>query len=129
MPPPRKEIKKLFYSLEDMANRYNSNKSSIYFYKEKFELNIKQRETIDKKAGKIIEGSDKKNKELLFTESDINDFDLIFQLIEEEQYTLEGAKIQFKKRKNTITQKQSLIKSLENVKKFLTEVMEDKDEL
>lgn len=108
MPPPRKGIQKLFYSTEEMAQRYNVEKSKIIYYKDKFELEIKQR------------GS--KNNELLFTERDIQIFDRIFQLVEKEKYTIEGAKIQLRKRMDTIDIRDELIRKLTYLKEELLKI-------
>jgi DNA-binding transcriptional MerR regulator len=108
MPPPRKGIQKLFYSTEEMAQRYDVEKSKIIYYKDKFELTIKQR-------------SDK-NSELLFMQRDVLIFDRIFQLIYEEKYTIEGAKIQLKKRMDTIDIREEMIGRLTFLKEELLKI-------
>jgi DNA-binding transcriptional MerR regulator len=108
MPPPRKGIQKLFYSTEEMAQRYDVDKSKITYYKDKFELSIKQRGD--------------KNNELLFTERDIQIFDRIFQLVDVEKYTIEGAKIQLRKRMDAVDMRDEMLEKLNYLKETLLKI-------
>ena len=77
MPKLKTEIDKLFYPIGEVAKRYNVNVSLIRFWEKEFDIL-----------------SPKKNKKgnRLFRKKDIDNLDIIFHLVKERGFTLEGAK-------------------------------------
>jgi DNA-binding transcriptional MerR regulator len=111
MPYKEKETEKLFYSIGEVSEKFNVNASLIRFWEKEFDI-IKP-----KKNGK---------GNRMFTKSDIENFRLIFHLVKERGYTLQGAK---EKLKSTTTEEANenveIVKSLERVKGFLLELKEE----
>jgi len=66
----------------------------------------------------------KKNKKgnRQFTPEDIENLKIIFHLVEDKGYTLDGAKDHMKNNSSETKDTQRVINSLENIKKFLLEV-------
>jgi len=66
----------------------------------------------------------KKNKKgnRMFTKQDVDNFHIIFHLVKERGFTLEGAKQKLKGNKEDTINNFEVIKSLENIKDFLLEV-------
>ena len=68
----------------------------------------------------------KKNKKgnRLFTKKDIANFHVIFHLVKEKGFTLEGAKKKLKDNKDETINNAEVVKSLQNIKTFLLELKE-----
>ncbi|MCB0819325.1 MAG: MerR family transcriptional regulator [Bacteroidetes bacterium] len=98
---------KLFYTIGEVAARYDVNTSLIRFWEKEFDI--------------IKPGKNKKGNRL-FTKSDLKNFDLIFHLVKERGYTLEGARQKLKAPKEDLDLNLELVRRLEKVKSFLTEV-------
>ena len=81
MPYKEKETIKLFYSIGEVAKMFDVNASLIRFWEKEFEV-------IDPKKNK------KGNR--LFTQKDVDNFYIIYNLVKERGYTLEGAKQKIK---------------------------------
>ncbi|MDT8411711.1 MAG: MerR family transcriptional regulator [Vicingaceae bacterium] len=104
---------KLFYTIGEVASMFNVNTSLIRFWEKEFD---------------IIKPQKNKKGNRLFTKKDIDNFHIIFHLVKEKGYTLEGAKNKLKSEAATFQEstKENLevIKSLENVKAFLLSLKE-----
>ena len=74
---------KLYYSIGEVAEMFEVNTSLIRFWENEFD---------------IIKPQKNKKGNRLFTKKDIDNFHVIFHLVKEKGYTLEGAK---KKLKNS----------------------------
>lgn len=61
----------------------------------------------------------------MFTKQDLDNFDLIFNLVKERGYTLEGAKKKLKDNKDDAVEQAEMIRSLKKVKQFLIELKEE----
>ncbi len=105
---------KLFYTIGEVASMFNVNTSLIRFWEKEFD---------------IIKPQKNKKGNRLFTKKDIDNFHIIFHLVKEKGYTLEGAKNKLKSGAATFQEstKENLevIKSLENVKAFLLSLKEE----
>lgn len=111
MPYKEKSDEKLFFSIGEVSEMFDVNASLIRFWEKEFDI-IKPRK------------NNKGNR--MFTKADIENFRLIFHLVKERGYTLQGAK---DKLKGTTTDEASanveVVKSLERVKGFLLELKEE----
>lgn len=76
-----KETEKLFYSIGEVADMFNVNASLIRFWEKEFD---------------VISPSKNKKGNRLFTKKDIENFKLIYHLVKEKGYTLQGAKDKLK---------------------------------
>lgn len=103
---------KLYYSIGEVAQAFNVNTSLIRFWEKEFDSI-----------------SPKKNKkgDRFFTPKDIENFKIIFHLVKEKGYTLEGAKVVLQSQKN-LSKKVEIIARLELVKAELIKLKELLDE-
>jgi DNA-binding transcriptional MerR regulator len=103
---------KLYYSIGEVAQAFNVNSSLIRYWEKEFDLI-----------------SPKKNKkgDRFFTPKDIENFKIIFHLVKEKGYTLEGAKVVLQSQKN-LSKKVEIITRLEMVKAELIKLKELLDE-
>lgn len=76
-----KDTEKLFYSIGEVAAMFDVNTSLIRFWEKEFD---------------VISPSKNKKGNRLFTKKDIDNFKLIFHLVKEKGYTLQGAKDKLK---------------------------------
>lgn len=102
-----KESGKLFYSIGEVAKMFNVNASLIRFWEKEFDI-IKPRK--NKKGNR------------LFTAKDITHFKLIYSLVKEKGYTLDGAKKSLKEDKESLLKQNELVEKLKLIKSVLTEV-------
>lgn len=111
MPYKEKTEEKLFYSIGEVSTMFEVNASLIRFWEKEFDI-IKPRK------------NSKGNR--MFTKQDIENFRLIYHLVKERGYTLQGAK---DKLKGTTTEEANsnveIVKSLERMKAFLLELKEE----
>lgn len=96
---------KRYYSIGEVAKAFDVNTSLIRFWEKEFDI-IKP-----KKNAK----GDRK-----FTPEDIKNLQLIFHLVKERGFTLEGAKIHLKENQKKTLDKFEIIRKLETIKSQLT---------
>lgn len=108
MPFKEFEFKKLYYSMGEVAGMFDVKPSQIRFYTKEFNINPKT----NKKGNR------------LFNEEEISQLKIIFTLIKEKGYTLQGARDYLKSNKKEADNNQHVIDSLEKIKAFLIEVRE-----
>lgn len=107
MPYKKPEIKKLYYTIGEVADIFDVNTSLIRFWEKEFDI---------LKPKKNAKGN------RLFTEEDLNNLFIIYHLVKERGYTLQGAKEKLKDNKNDTINQIEMVKSLDNVKSFLLEL-------
>ena len=111
MPYKEKEIEKLYYSIGEVAEMLEVNASMLRYWEREFDI---------LKPKKNAKG------DRFFTKGDIEKIKLIYHLVKEKGYTLEGAKARLKGNPEQEEKKFTLIEKLKKVKGFLSEL---KDEL
>ena len=107
MPYKEKEIKKLYYSIGEVAEMFKVNTSLIRFWEKEFD---------------IIKPHKNQKGNRLFTQDDISNFNQIYQLVKEKGFTLQGAKDHLKSNKESSNKNFEIIKSLQKVKSLLVEL-------
>jgi len=107
MPYREKEIEKLYYSIGEVSKMFDVNTSLIRFWEKEFD---------------IIKPKKNKKGNRLFTKQDVENFGVIFHLVKERGYTLQGAKDKLKDNKEDVSDNVEMVKRLENVKAFLLEL-------
>lgn len=107
MPYKEREISKLYYTMGEVAAMFDVNTSLIRFYEKEFD---------------VLKPKKNKKGNRLFTPEDIENLKIIFHLIRDKGYTLNGAKEHLKNNLGETKDNQRVIDSLENLKKFLLEV-------
>jgi DNA-binding transcriptional MerR regulator len=105
------KIEKLYYSIGEVAELFEVNASLIRFWEKEFEI-LKPQKT------------DKGNRQ--FTKQDIENLRLIYHLVKERGYTLQGAKDKLKQNKEDVVNRVAVVDSLSRIREFLAEL---KDEL
>jgi DNA-binding transcriptional MerR regulator len=98
---------KRYYKIGEVAKAFDVNTSLIRFWEKEFAI-IKPKKNA------------KGNR--LFTQEDIQHFKLIFNLVKERGFTLEGAKQKLKKNPEGIIKNHEIISRLEAVKAALTNI-------
>jgi DNA-binding transcriptional MerR regulator len=101
---------KLYYAIGEVAEMFKVNTSLIRFWEKEFD---------------IIKPKKNKKGNRLFTKQDIDNFHLIFHLVKERGFTLEGAKNKLKSKKKETTDNFEIIQKLKNIKSFLLELKEE----
>ena len=104
-----KETPKLYYSIGEVSQMFNVNTSLIRFWEKEFEI---------LRPKKNAKGN------RLFTPEDLNNLKIIFHLVKERGYTLEGAKKKMRDNKNDVEQTVKMVESLKKVRTFLEEMKE-----
>lgn len=107
MPYKEKNIEKLYYTIGEVAEIFKVAPSLIRFWQSEFDI-------INPKKNK------KGNRQ--FTKSDIENIKIVYHLVKEKGYTLQGAKEIIKSDKVKVKDKFEMIRSLEKVKGFLIEL-------
>lgn len=107
MPYREKEIEKLYYSIGEVSKMFDVNTSLIRFWEKEFD---------------IIKPKKNKKGNRLFTKQDVENFGVIFHLVKERGYTLQGAKDKLKDNKEDVADNVEMVNRLENVKAFLLEL-------
>lgn len=91
----------------EVTEMFSVNASQIRFYEREFD---------------IIQPKKNKKGNRLFTPEDVANFKIIFNLVKDKGYTLQGARDFLKANKNEAQENQRVIDSLERLKSFLLEV-------
>ena len=102
-----REIEKLYYPIGEVADMFNVNTSQIRFYEKEFD---------------ILQPKKNAKGNRLFRIEDIETLKIIFNLIKDKGFTLQGAKDFLKKNKNEAVEQQKVIDSLEKIKSFMLEL-------
>ena len=110
MPYKEKEITKLYYSIGEVSAMFGVNNSLIRFWEKEFD---------------IIKPKKNKKGNRMFTPVDVENFHLIFHLVKERGYTLQGAKDHLKGNVDTVVSQHEIVKKLQKIKSFLIEIKED----
>lgn len=107
MPYKEKEPEKLFYTIGEVAKIFKVNTSLIRFWEKQFE---------------ILQPKKNKKGNRLFTKQDLDNLHIIYHLVKERRFKLDGAKKKLKQNKEEVIQSVEIIKSLKGLREFLVEV-------
>ena len=109
MPYKERDITKLYYTMGEVTEMFEVNASQIRFYEREFD---------------ILQPKKNKKGNRLFSPEDVDNLKIIFHLVKEKGYTLQGAKEHLKSNKDTTKDNQKIINSLERIRQFLLDVKE-----
>ena len=98
---------KRYYKIGEVAKAFNVNTSLIRFWENEFD---------------VLKPKKNKKGNRLFTPEDLKNLKLIFYLVKEKGFTLEGAKNKLKENPEKIFSTHSLISRLEEIKNELIEI-------
>lgn len=107
MPYKEKVIEKKYFSIGEVAEMLDVATSLIRFWESEFD---------------IIRPKKNRKGNRQFTKEDIDNVKLIFHLVKEKGYTLQGAKDLLKNGNDTLKEKMEIIDRLKKVKNFLLEI-------
>lgn len=98
------EVAKIYYTIGEVAGMFQVNTSLIRFWEKEFD---------------IIQPKKNKKGNRLFTQKDVDNFHLIYNLVKERGYTLKGAKEKLRKNPEDSLRDYEIIKSLNKMEDFL----------
>lgn len=104
-------LDKQYYSISEVAGMFRVNTSLIRYWENEFD---------------ILQPKKNRKGDRLFRQEDIHNLKLIYHLLRERKYTIEGAKQKLREDKRSASRNFEMIKSLQKVRQFLTEL---KDQL
>ncbi len=107
MPYKEKVIEKKYYSIGEVAEQLDVATSLIRFWETEFD---------------IIKPKKNRKGNRQFTREDIENVKLIYHLVKERGYTLQGAKDILKNNTNPLKDRMELVDSLKNIRTFLVEL-------
>ena len=98
---------KLYYTIGEVAEMFNVNTSLIRYWEKEFE---------------IIKPQKNKKGNRLFTKKDVDNFYIIYHLVKERGFTLQGAKDKLKENPEDTAKITEVVKSLTNIKSYLLDL-------
>lgn len=112
MPYKKREIEKVYYRIGEVAEMFGVNHSLIRFWEKEFD---------------IIKPYRNKKGNRFFTKKDVENFHIIFHLVKERGFTLQGARDKLKTNPGETTDHAAIVRNLQNIKSFLLELKLDLD--
>lgn len=106
--------KRLFYSIQEVADHFAVNISLLRFWEKEFE-NINPKKTT---------GGTRQ-----YTREDIRQIEVVYRLVKEKGMTLEGARQELKTRKDDETKRSEAIEHLKNIKEELIALEESLEKI
>ena len=110
MPKLKTDVDKLFYSIGEVAKKYNVNVSLIRFWEKEFD---------------ILKPKKNKKGNRMFTKKDMRNLNIIYHLVKERGFTLEGAKKKLKENKQDTIDNIAIVEKLKEIRGFLTDLREE----
>ncbi len=107
MPYKEKEIEKLYYTIGEVAEMLDVNASLLRYWEKEFDI---------LKPKKNVKG------DRFFTKDDIEKIKLIYHLVKEKGYTLDGAKSRLKTESVSTEKKLQIIEKLKKIRGFMEEL-------
>ena len=105
-----KKIEKLFYPIGEVAKIFDVSVSSIRYWEKEFN---------------ILKPKKNKKGNRMFTKKDLDNLQIIYHLIKERGFTLEGAKKKLRDNKKDTIDNLGIITNLKNIRKFLVQFREE----
>ena len=103
------KIEKIYYSIGEVADLFEVNASLIRFWEKEFD---------------VLKPMKNKKGNRLFTQKDLDNLRIIYHLVKERGFTLQGAKDKLKDNKEDVANNVEAIDSLKRIKGFLLEIKE-----
>jgi len=110
MPYKEKPVEKLFYKIGEVAEIFKVNVSLIRFWEKEFD---------------ILKPKKNKKGNRLFTKKDVDNLTIIYHLVKERGFTLEGAKQKLKENKNDTIDNIKIVNHLKDIRGFLVKLREE----
>ena len=110
MPYKGKPTEKLFYKIGEVAEMFGVNVSLIRFWEKEFN---------------ILKPKKNKKGNRMFTKKDVNNLTIIYHLVKERGFTLEGAKQKLKENKSDTIDNLEIVSHLKDIRAFLVKLREE----
>ena len=110
MPYKEKPTEKLFYKIGEVAEIFKVNVSLIRFWEKEFD---------------ILKPKKNKKGNRLFTKKDVDNLTIIYHLVKERGFTLEGAKQKLKENKSDTIDNIEIVNHLKDIRGFLVKLREE----
>jgi DNA-binding transcriptional MerR regulator len=101
---------KLYYTIGEVSRMFDVNTSLIRFWEKEFD---------------VLKPKKNKKGNRLFTKKDVENLRIIYHLVKERGYTLQGARAKLKSPKDDLVKQTEIYDSLLKVKGFLIELKEN----
>ena len=105
-----RKIGKLYYSIGEVASLFDVNASLIRYWEKEFD---------------ILKPQKNKKGNRLFTPQDLDNLRIIYHLVKERGFTLQGAKDKLRENKEDVVNKVEAIDSLNRIKSFLLDLKDE----
>lgn len=103
----KSKVEKLYYTIGEVAELFEVNPSLIRFWEKEFD---------------ILKPSKNKKGNRLFTKQDLDHLRLIYHLVKERGYTLQGAREKIKSSREDVVKNVEIVDTLQEIKEFLLEM-------
>ena len=110
MPYKDRPIEKLYYSIGEVADMFEVNVSLLRFWEKEFD---------------ILKPKKNKKGNRMFTTKDLDNLKIIYHLVKERGYTLEGAKKKLKENKEDTINNIEIVNRLKDIRQFLAKLKEE----
>ena len=110
MPYKKKPTEKLYYKIGEVAGMFAVNVSLIRFWEKEFDI-LKPKK------------NNKGNR--MFTKKDVDNLTIIYHLVKERGFTLEGAKQKLKENKEDTIDNIEIVNHLKDIRGFLVRLREE----
>jgi len=110
MPYKEKPTEKLFYKISEVAEMFTVNVSLIRFWEKEFD---------------ILKPKKNKKGNRMFTKKDVDNMTIIYHLVKERGFTLEGAKQKLKENKGDTIDNIEIVNNLKDIRGFLVKLREE----
>jgi DNA-binding transcriptional MerR regulator len=110
MPYKEKPIEKLYYSIGEVAEIFDVSTSLVRFWEKEFD---------------VLQPKKNKKGDRHFTQKDMENLKLIYHLVKEKGYTLNGAKKQLSLKRAETFSNYEAVESLQRIKGFLEELRDN----
>lgn len=105
-----RRIEKIYYTIGEVAELFEVNQSLIRFWEKEFD---------------ILKPQKNKKGNRLFTKNDLDNLRIIYHLVKERGYTLQGAKEKLRQNRDEVMNSMEIINSLNKVKDFLLDLKKE----
>ena len=102
-----RKIEKVYYTIGEVSDLFEVNPSLIRFWEKEFD---------------IIKPQKNKKGNRLFTRQDLDNLKIIYHLVKERGYTLQGAREKIKQNKEGIEKNVEIIDSLQQIRQYLLDI-------
>jgi DNA-binding transcriptional MerR regulator len=109
-PYKEKPITKLYYSIGEVAKMFDVNTSLVRFWEKEFD---------------ILKPKKNKKGNRLFTQKDVDNLKVIYHLVKERGFTLDGAKKKLRENKDDTIQNEQIVERLKEIRGFLVELRDN----